>query len=565
MPKKGRLSLRISQYLKNICLLFLSVILLSVVITGPKSAIAEPYKVAIIPFKINAEKDFTYLKDGIFDMLASRLSWGKKVIVISREDTEKALGDRKAPVNEGEVRAIGSRLSVDFVLYGSLTIIGSSVSLDVKMADVSGTKPVRAFSSQSQKMDDIIPKINLFATEINEKVLGRQVALQPEPKKPQPTQPDIYANPEKLAEGGFGEDETESQRIGSELLVSSGEGARPLSLRFRKTQNYHRYITGIALGDVDGDGDQETVITTHHAVFVYRSKNKRFLKIAETPNERYKNFIGVDVADINGNGYSEIFVSGLDSHRKGVHSMVLEWDGAHLKKIVDNSSWYYRVAKLAGRGTVLLGQQQKQRNPFRGNLYEMLWKQGSYVAGEKILFLRQNNLIGLTIGDVMNDDRDMVVAYNQRDHLQVIDQAGKVEWRDNEYLGGSMLYFLLPKAGREETEKRHYFPMRVRIEDIDRDGKKEVIAAKNQEMTGKHLEEFRKFQNGRIMGLSWDGIGLARMWMTRKVSGHISDFFIGDFDNDGQDELVASVVVKEGSIVMTSPKSTLIVYELNKR
>lgn len=534
-------------------------------IIGPKTAIAEPYKVAIIPFKINAEKDFTFLKDGIFDMLASRLSWGKKVIVISREETEKALDGRESPMNEATVRDIGARLGVDFVLYGSLTIIGNSVSLDVKMGDVSGKQPTHAFFSQSQSMDEIIPKINLFATEINEKVLGRRVASEPEPEQPQPKQPDIYAHPEKLVEAGFGDDETQDQRTGSELLVTAGESARSLSMKFRKTQNFKYYITGMAIGDVDGDGNLETVITTHHRVYVYRSKNNRFLKIAETANERYKNFIGVDVADINGNGYAEIFVSGLDSHRKGVSSMVLEWNGDHLKKIVDNSPWYYRVAELSGRGLVLLGQRQKQRDPFRGDLYEMVWAQGAYVPEKKILYLKQNNLMGLTIGDVMNDDRHMVVAYNQGDRLQVIDPAGKVEWKDNEYLGGSMLYFLLPKAGREETEKPQYLPTRVRIGDIDEDGKKEVIVIKNQDIAGRRLEGFRKFKNGRIMVLSWDGIGLSRMWMTRKVSGYISDFFIGDFDNDGIDELVASVIVKEGAVVMTTPKSTIIVYELNTR
>ncbi len=217
---------------------------------------------------------------------------------------------------------------------------------------------------------------------------------------------------------------------------------------------------------MDGDGNQETVITTHHRVYVYRSKNNRFLKIAETADERYRNNIGVDVADINGNGYAEIFVSGLDSHRKGVSSMVLEWNGDHLKKIVDNSPWFYRVAEPSGRDIVLLGQRQKQRDPFRGELHEMMWAQGAYVPEKKIIFLKQNTLMGLTIGDVMNDDRHMVVAYNQGDHLQVIDPSGKVEWKDNEILGGSMLYFLLPKAGREETEKRQYLPMRVRIEDI---------------------------------------------------------------------------------------------------
>ena len=36
----------------------------------------------------------------------------------------------------------------------------------------------------------------------------------------------------------------------------------------------------------------------------------------------------------------------------------------------------------------------------------------------------------------------------------------------------------------------------------------------------------------------------------------------GDFNNDGKIELVAAVVVKEGSIAFMTPKSTIIAYEL---
>jgi hypothetical protein len=51
-------------------------------------------------------------------------------------------------------------------------------------------------------------------------------------------------------------------------------------------------------------------------------------------------------------------------------------------------------------------------------------------------------------------------------------------------------------------------------------------------------------------------------WKTRKLSGYFSDFAVGDFDNDGQDELVAALVLKTGSVVTTKPKSALIAYEL---
>jgi hypothetical protein len=77
------------------------------------------------------------------------------------------------------------------------------------------------------------------------------------------------------------------------------------------------------------------------------------------------------------------------------------------------------------------------------------------------------------------------------------------------------------------------------------------------------LEKFRKFTSGHIESLSWDGLGLNTTWKTRKISGFIRDFAVGDFDNDGKIELVAAVILDEGSVVLLGkPKSTIIAYEL---
>jgi hypothetical protein len=63
--------------------------------------------------------------------------------------------------------------------------------------------------------------------------------------------------------------------------------------------------------------------------------------------------------------------------------------------------------------------------------------------------------------------------------------------------------------------------------------------------------------------LSWDGVGLGPNWKTRSITGYIQDITIGDFDNDGQDELVAALVMKEGKVILLGePKSTIIAYEL---
>ena len=171
------------------------------------SAWAAPLRVAILPFEMYAEKDLAFLQEGIQDMLSSRLAWPDKVLMIN-EDEIKAAVESVADAFRGESRAllVGGRLNADYVLFGSITMFGGSVSIDGKMVDVSGQQPPLPFFTQTQGLDQVIPEINRFATSINETVFGRAAPDRPTAKTaPQPAaQPDREAHynqrmhPEKL-------------------------------------------------------------------------------------------------------------------------------------------------------------------------------------------------------------------------------------------------------------------------------------------------------------------------------------------------------------------------------
>jgi hypothetical protein len=76
---------------------------------------------------------------------------------------------------------------------------------------------------------------------------------------------------------------------------------------------------------------------------------------------------------------------------------------------------------------------------------------------------------------------------------------------------------------------------------------------------------YRKFTKTHIEAFTWDGLGLRPIWKTRTMSGYIQDYTVGDFDNDGNDELVAALVIKEGRVtVISEAKSTIIAYDLTK-
>ena len=73
------------------------------------------------------------------------------------------------------------------------------------------------------------------------------------------------------------------------------------------------------------------------------------------------------------------------------------------------------------------------------------------------------------------------------------------------------------------------------------------------------------FREGRFECLAWDNLGLASLWHTRKFAGYISDYNLGDFDNDGRDELVFAVIKRTGDPVTGQEKSYLVSWDPYRR
>ena len=547
--------------------LFLICLIFAVVVAGPPSAAAEIQRVAVVPFKINAEKDLSFLRDGIVDMLTSRLSQEDRVAVLSRDETAKVLENVQTPLNESKAREIGTRLKVDYVLFGSLTVFGNSVSIDAKMVDVAGKNPPLTFFNQSQGMDPVISQINLFATDINAKIFGRDMPASRIYARPQtpPEQIDARTHPEKMFSGGYSDAETGVQQSTLNPAFVTTAGTRSGSREFWKSRNFNFLINGLAIGDVDGDGKIETVIAKPQSVDIYRMENNRFYKVVALPEKSSRNIVGVDVADINGNGIPEIFVTSLNALQNGVSSFVLEYDGQNYNEIVKNRPWYYRVVDHPARGGILFGQRQRSgSDPFSSAIFEMTWEGTDYQPGSQILPPGRANMLGFAYGNVFNDGQDLALAYNSKDYIQIFNASGKEEWKGTQQYGGSTLHLVMPLSSPGDPGDLAYLPMRIYVMDIDANGKNEVIAAKHSEFSGRHLERFRQFTRFQIEALSWNGLGLVTEWKTQETSGHIRDFVVGDFDNDGRDELIAAVISKEGKLVGTEQKSAVIAYDLNR-
>ncbi len=532
---------------------------------------ADVKRIAVLPFKINSEKDLSFLKDGIFDMLSTRLAEEGQVEVISRARVDEALqtGAKSGTINEAIAHSIGTDLNADYVLFGSLTVLGQNVSIDTKMVDVSGAKPTMTFFDQSQDLGTVITKINLMAAEISNKILGRQTEVatsSPSSAAPvspsQPAEkPNVHAHPESvLKKDGFVDHAKGETSDSAGIILGT---ARETDVQFWKSANFKFLINGVSLGDVDGDGNIETVAITPHSVIIFRYLNGAFSKIIEIDEGSNYNLTAIDVADVNNNGYAELFVTSFNSKKTMLNSYVLEFDGKTFGKTVDDSHWIYRVADTSNRGKVLLGQKPRLGDSFSGAVYEMQWQGGEYIPTDEIKTPRHTNLLGLTIGDILSKDHENTVAYRENDHIQIIDSSGKAVWESSDRYGGSMMYYAAPLDDRGQVENKKYFPMRLLAWQSPTAEGNEVIAVENHDLTDRKMA-YRKLTQTHIEAFTWDGVGLRPSWKTRTMTGYIPDYYVGDYDNDGQVELIAALVLSEGDVLLISePKSTIIAYELS--
>ncbi|MFH1155905.1 MAG: hypothetical protein V1793_19010 [Pseudomonadota bacterium] len=166
-------------------------------------ALADIQKVVILPFSIHAknESDLEYLKPGIRQMLATRLTWKDRVVIADMPGTAKHLIDTQDSRGPGLASKIGTLAGADWVVSGSITEFAGSFSLDTAVLDPR-TNTVRTFFGQASSIDAIIPEVNLLAARISQDLFGRKSIDIQQPQETRPAlEPEADArrvNPETL-------------------------------------------------------------------------------------------------------------------------------------------------------------------------------------------------------------------------------------------------------------------------------------------------------------------------------------------------------------------------------
>ncbi|MHB8769778.1 MAG: FG-GAP-like repeat-containing protein [Syntrophales bacterium] len=551
------------------------------IVAVPASWALGEKKVAVLPFSVHSAENIDYIRQGITDMLSSRISVSNKIEVVNRDAVQAALKETGArEFTLADVYTLGKKLEADFVVWGSITKIGNSLSIDGRLVDVAAYKAAISVTAQSPGMDEVIPRITEFAQKIENHILGVSPAATVPPSRdpkqiivsrPPPT-PSTSRETEIISGMRGSKQGTFTSAVNPDFI----NAAQPLDRKtFWKSHEFPTEFRGMDIGDVNGDGLNETVMIDANSVSIYQKTGDQFRLIHKLPGKSYSNFVAVDVADINQNGMKEIFVSGYTG--RIVESFVVEFRDGKFVTIASDLRWFLRVIDNATGVPLLLGQRMGIDSPFDTPITEIQWREGEYREGKRQRIPEGLSVYGLTLDRLGTAGPEKVITLNQDDYLCIYDQTEKplsrvavfggsdeLRWKSDEVFGGSNIA-IDPLSGRTRTMVENepeiaYINLRIITFDTNKDGKREIVIVKNSSPAARTFQRIKLFTSAEVFNLEWDGMGLVENWRTKKISGYVADYQFKDIDNDGENDIVLALVLSTGASV--KGRSVIVSYQL---
>ncbi len=494
---------------------------------------APSSRLLTVPFLIHAEKDLSFLNNGIQSMLGARLT---------HDGRSQVMRHGQPVASEAEARKLAAAQGADYVVVGSLTLFGTSVSTDAVLVEVATGQALVRFSESGTDSGDVIRHIDQFAQQVNQDVLGMAPKTYAAPAAPTPS----VATPVAAAP--------------VTVQAQASPGAAPAVAAGPQVWRSNRIaaaLCGLTTGDINGDGRNEVVVIDGENVYAYRRDGDRLIQLAIFKADKGNRLIGVDAADINGNGTAEIYLTALGRSDR-LASFVLEWDGTRLRNIARDLNWYFRVIDSPDLGKRLVGQQrglaettgvpelEDQNRLFRGTVMELVWRGGGIAEGHRIPLPEGMTVYGFTVGDALNDGRQLVAGFDAKNYLMVIGDNGRREYRSPDAYGGSLNYLEYSSSSQFSQADRYYLPLRVHVADLDGDGRNEIVTARNQDATRNLLSRFRSFAKGQVVCLGWEKIAMTEKWATDPVTDFVVDTALADLDGDGRLQVVFAVSTSGG-------------------
>lgn len=310
--------------------------------------------------------------------------------------------------------------------------------------------------------------------------------------------------------------------------------------------------------DLEGTGAPQYVFSDGVKLHVFKQGPSGWREdwvepVTYATNERQQ--LNLDVADINGNGKPELFVTSM---LKGtVASYVIEFKDGVYQRIAEVPGFLRVVSSK--KESILIGQAYNPVSFFAGQPKRTVWADGNYVPAGEFPLPKGAELYGFVSFDA-GEAAPLLVSLDDTDHLLVYSN-GVVIWKSEETYPSSVRTVLKPVTGMEaalsmsspETDRSLRKKMRGRLVtlDLNGDGRDELLLPKNSGATlwsGHKAAEF--------IALGWTGARLEQRWAIQDVSGAVLDYQV--LRQQGAGARVLTLVMIPGGLFASDRFSVMI-------
>ncbi len=490
-----------------------------------------PGSIVLLPFETQQAGKYEALKDGLRAMLAGRLSVKEGITVLDATlgANEKKTFIKNYPQNTQKTFA---QLSADFVSLGMLSLTEEGLRLDIEVFPKEGeaSEKIHVVADTDAA---IIDAVGQLADDLAEKFFGHAqkdqvVALRQGDDSGieafQTAHPDRKYK-EEIISGSAVFDGLEFAAIAKDDLI-------------RRRSSLADGVVALSIGNIDGVGDDEIVVASEKNLKVFQYERGLLQQLATYDFSTDTQAHALNIADLDNDGITEIYVSATRADR--FSSLILTWTktAGFMEKQV-GIRWAIRPMETPEDGMVLLGQARSRSNEYFFepgiHLLEIDETANRLSRGKKLFVPRQFNIFDFVYADIDGNGISEIVGITSNLKLAVFDRENRLSWVSQTSFGGSVKYlgerwrtnfgdnFGNVQADDENLTELQYIPPRLVAQDVNGDGKTDIIGAKNILSTFEALTNFRAFSGGNVACLSWNGFEMKELWQTDVLDGYISD------------------------------------------
>jgi len=533
-----------------------------VMLSLPAQALAQAQAVktfAVAPFAIHGPEKYAYLSQGVPSMLATRLTWKDKVQPM---DTALIAQKIKKPIDSAaEAKSTLASLGADYLVFGSLTIAGETASTDVSIVDKAGA--VVSKSAQA-KINDLLPALETVSNDLASQVF----------KRPSPSAQAAQAVQAAPASGG-------ATPVNPNLVVNQTDASKPdyLNPNFRyvsgpdtpgawRSQIMPFANSGMAIGDVVGDGKNQVVLMGEHDIQVFRFNNGQLAPVAQCQTSpgvlQIKiNILAQEGADRRG----LIVVTGYRDREP--RSSIYRVESGKIVPVATNLKYYLNVVNVPpDYKPTLVATKGEDKNVFQNGVYKAKLNGSSLEIGSELPLPTKTNALNFAYLPEAGGYKIIVADLNDR--LNIYTGNKELQTRSEDKYCGSGIGLaydeLMPSMYHptaDDLESFYYVPLRILPVDLAGNGKYDILVSKNISIASMVFENFRAFTQGEVHSMYWDGVGLNLQWKTRRIKGTITDYALADFDNSGKKSLVISINTTPGATGFAKRKTMVLAYSLD--